>query len=125
MKAKVQDLEITSDCELTPQQAEKIRVIKDHYDALTICKEDLEQMIRELGGEYRQEVELIQTVLGFKEELSALRVISEIGCDMTVFDSAGKLCSWAGLVPANNESAGKKYSTHISKDGRYLNPFLV
>ena len=44
---------------------------------------------------------------------------------MTVFDSAGKLCSWAGLVPANNESIGKKYSTRISKGGRYLKPFLV
>ena len=44
---------------------------------------------------------------------------------MTVFDSAGKLCSWAGLVPTNNESAGRKYSTRISKGGRYLKPFLV
>lgn len=52
MEAKVQNLEIASDCELTPQQAEKIRVIKAHYDALAICKEDLEQMIRELGAEY-------------------------------------------------------------------------
>ncbi len=125
MKSKVQDLQIASDCELTPQQAEKIRVIKAHYDALAICKDDLEQMIRELGAEYSQEVELIQTVPGFKEELSALRVISEIGADMTTFDSAGKLCSWAGLVPANNESAGKKYSTRISKGGQYLKPFLV
>ena len=82
-------------------------------------------MIRELGAEYSQEVKLIQTVSDFKEELSALRVISEIGADMTLFDSAGKLCSWAGLVPTNNESAGRRYSTRISKGGRYLKPFLV
>ena len=44
---------------------------------------------------------------------------------MTVFDSAGKLCFWAGLVLTNNESAGRKYSTRISKGGRYLKPFLV
>ena len=103
---------------MTPEQAEKIRVIKAHYDALAICKEDLEQMIRELGAEYSQEVKLIQTVSGFKEELSALRVISEIGSAMTVFESAGKLCSWAGLVPTNNESAGRRYSTRISKGDR-------
>ena len=125
MEAKVQNLEIASDCELAPQQAEKTRVIKAHYDALDICKKDLEQMIRELGAEYSQEVKHIQTVPGFKEELSALQVISETGADMTVFDSAGKLCSWAELVLANNESAGKKYSTCISKGGRYLKPFLV
>ncbi|MBF0779371.1 IS110 family transposase, partial [Streptococcus cuniculi] len=125
MKNKVQNLEIAMDGILTPEQVEKIRVIKAHYDALTICKEDLEQMIRDLGQEYQKQVKLIQTVPGFKEELSALRVISEIGADMNVFDTAGKLCSWAGLVPANNESAGKKYSTRISKGGRYLKPFLV
>lgn len=122
---KVQDLERAIDGDLTPEQAEKIRVIKAHYDALAICKEHLEQMIRELGQEYQEQVKLIQTVPGFKEELSALRIISEIGVDMTIFDSAGKLCSWAGLVPANNESAEKKYSTRISKGRRYLKPFLV
>lgn len=125
MKDKIQDLEIAIEGDLTPEQAEKIRVIKAHYDALAICKEDLEQMIRELGCEYQEQVKLIQTIPGFKDELSALRIISEIGADMSIFESAGKLCSWAGLVPANNESAGKKYSTRISKGGRYLKPFLV
>ena len=125
MKDKIQDLEIAIEGDLTPEQAEKIRVIKAHYDALAICKEDLEQMIRELGREYQEQVKLIQTIPGFKDELSALRIISEIGADMSIFESAGKLCSWAGLVPANNESAGKKYSTRISKGGRYLKPFLV
>ena len=125
MKNKVQDLEIAMEGALTPEQAEKIRVIKAHYDALTICKEDLEQMIRKLGQDYQHQVRLIQTVPGFNDDLSALRIISEIGSDMTVFDSAAKLCSWAGLVPANNESAGKKFSTRISKGGKYLKPFLV
>ena len=68
---------------------------------------------------------MIQSVPGFKNSLTALRVISEIGIDMTQFPTAGHLCSWAGVVPANNESAGKKYSTRISKGGRYLKPLLV
>lgn len=52
MKNKVQDLEIDMEGALIPEQAEKIRVIQAHYDALAICKEDLEQMIRELGQDY-------------------------------------------------------------------------
>ena len=92
---------------------------------LPSVKKNLETMIRKLGQEYQEQVKLIQTVPGFKEELSALRIISEIGADMTVFNTAGKLCSWSGLVPANNESAGKKFSTCISKGGHYLKPFLV
>lgn len=125
MKNKVQDLKIAIEGEVTPEQAEKIRIIKEHYDALAVCKEDLETMIRKLGQEYQEQVKLIQTVPGFKEELSALRILSEIGADMTVFGTAGKLCSWGGLVPANNESAEKKFSTRISKGRHYLKPFLV
>lgn len=30
-----------------------------------------------------------------------------------------------GLVPANNESAGKKKSTRIAKAGEYLKPMMV
>lgn len=113
------------DDELSEEQAEKLRVIKAHYDAITLCKNDLEEMITELGKEYAHQQELIQSVPGFKNPLIALRIILEIGIDMDQFPTAGHLCSWAGVVPANNESAGKRYSTRISKGGRYLKPLLV
>lgn len=125
MKDKVQDLEIAVEGDLTPEQAEKIRVIKTHYNVLAICKEDFEKMILEIGKDYQEQVKLIQTVPDFKGELSALCVISEIGTDMTIFATSGRLCSLVGLVPSNNESAGKKYSTRISKGGRILKPFPV
>ena len=44
---------------------------------------------------------------------------------MTQFESDKQLVSWAGLSPANNESAGKKKSVRISKAGQYLKPLLV
>ena len=44
MKNKLQDLKIAMGGVLTSEQAEKIRVIKAYYDALAICKEDLEQI---------------------------------------------------------------------------------
>ncbi len=58
-------------------------------------------------------------------ELSAALILAEIGVDMTVFEDAKHLTSWAGLTPANNESAGKKKSVRISKSGQYLKPLLV
>ena len=125
MKASIEELELSMDGELSEEQAEKLRVIKAHYDAITLCKNDLEEMITELGKEYAHQQELIQSVPGFKNPLTALRIISEIGIDMNQFPTAGHLCFWAGVVPANNESAGKKYSTWISKGGRYLKPLLV
>ncbi len=44
---------------------------------------------------------------------------------MEAFLSAKHLCSWAGLTPANNESAGKKKSVRVSKAGCYIKPLLV
>jgi len=57
--------------------------------------------------------------------ISAMIIISEIGVDMSQFETDKQLCSWAGLAPANNESAGKKKSVRISKAGIYLKPLLV
>jgi Transposase IS116/IS110/IS902 family len=43
-------------------------------------------------------------------------LIAEVGVDMTAFPTAGHLCSWAGMSPGNNQSAGKRFS------GRTTNP---
>ena len=56
---------------------------------------------------------------------SAIITIAEISCDMSYFDSQRRLCSWAGLTPTNNQSAGKKKSVKISRAGVYLKPCLV
>jgi transposase len=56
---------------------------------------------------------------------SAITIIAEIGVDMSVFPTAKHLCSWAGLVPQNNESAGKKKTTRITRAGAYIKPLLV
>ena len=44
---------------------------------------------------------------------------------MSEYGSSRRLCSWAGLVPGNNQSAGKKKSVKISRAGVYLKPALV
>jgi hypothetical protein len=41
------------------------------------------------------------------------------------FPTSKHLCSWAGLTPQNNESAGKKKTTRISRAGAYIKPLLV
>ena len=58
-------------------------------------------------------------------EKSAITVISEIGNDVSRFASSKRLCSWVGLTPGSNESAGKKKSVLISRAGVYLKPALV
>ncbi|MEG2106535.1 MAG: transposase, partial [Clostridia bacterium] len=78
-----------------------------------------------IAEKYIPQINLISTVPGIKNPLSAIAIISEIGVDMSVFMTAKHLCSWAGLTPQNNESAGKKKSVRISRAGAYLKPLLV
>ncbi|WP_217697378.1 transposase [Virgibacillus dokdonensis] len=73
---------------------------------------------------YNPAVQLLETIPGIRRQ-SAIQIISEIGVDMSQFSSSKRLCSWAGLAPSSNESAGKKKSVKISRAGVYLKPALV
>jgi transposase len=125
MKEKLPELELAIDGFITPEQAGKIKVIKQHYEDLESRKADLESIILSLAESYSEEINLILTVPSFKNIFSAIAVVSEIGVNMDVFPTAKHLCSWAGLTPTNNESAGKKKSVRISRAGCYIKPLLV
>ena len=51
-------------------------------------------------------------------------IIAEIGIDMEPFKTAEHICSWAGLCPGNNESAGKRKSTSVTKGNPYIKSML-
>jgi hypothetical protein len=69
-------------------------------------------------------VNLVSTVPGI-QAFSSIAIIGEIGVDMSVFQTSRHLCSWAGLAPQNDQSAGKKKTTRISRAGAYIKPILV
>ncbi|BCJ87172.1 hypothetical protein skT53_21570 [Effusibacillus dendaii] len=125
MKRKLPELELAIDGLLTPEQAGKIKVIKQHYEDLESRKTDLEAIILSLAESYAEEINLILTVPSFKNLFSAIAVVSQIGVNMGVFPTAKHLCSWAGLTPPNNESAGKKKSVRISIADCYIKPLWV
>jgi transposase len=108
-----------------PQQAQKLKIIRSHMDFLQKLKQDVEAEIFLLADNYKPQIELLLTVPGIREPLTAIRIIAEIGADMSVFETAKHLTSWAGLTPQNNESAGKKKTTRIGKSGAYIKPLLV
>jgi transposase len=106
------------------EQAEKLRIIRSHMDGLELCKANLESLILSVAEKYLPQLNLVMTVPGI-QSFSAIAVISEIGVDMSVFPTSKHLCSWAGLTPQNNESAGKKKTTRIGHAGAYIKPLLV
>lgn len=125
MTKKLPELELAVDGYITPEQAAKLKIIKRHFEDLESRKVELEKLILALATPYQQELDLILTAPSFKNIFSAIAVISEIGVNMEAFPSSKHLCSWAGLTPTNNESAGKKKSVRVSKAGCYIKPLLV
>ena len=106
------------------EQSEKLKIIRAHMDSIETCKSNLESVILNIAEKYLSQINLVLSVPGIST-WSAIAVISEIGTDMSVFPTSKHLCSWAGLTPQNNESAGKKKTTRISRAGNYIKPLLV
>ena len=125
LKKKIPELRDAIDGYITPEQAGKLKVIKGHFEDLESRKAELEQLILALATPYQREINIILTAPGIKDTFTAIGIISEIGVNMEAFPSAKHLCSWAGLTPTNNESAGKKKSVRVSKAGCYIKPLLV
>jgi len=124
-KTPVSEIQAAIDGSICPEQAEKLKIIRSHMGNLELCKAELESVVLDIANQYLPQLELILTVPGISDPFMAISVIAEIGVDMSVFPTAKHLCSWAGLTPQNNESAGKKKTTRISRAGAYIKPLLV
>ena len=105
-------------------QSLKMGLAREHMEYLAelIAKTEKDLFIRILP--HMEMVNIISDMPGMNA-LSATLVIAEIGVNMDIFESSKHFASWAGLSPANNESAGKKKSNRVSKAGQYLKPLLV
>lgn len=124
MKATNEQVLAAVDGEICPEQAEKLRIIRSHMDGLELCKANLDSLILSVAEKYLPQLNLVMTVPGI-QSFAAIGILSEIGVDTSVFPSSKHLCSWAGLTPQNNESAGKKKTTRIGRAGAYIKPLLV
>ncbi len=123
-KTSIEKIQAAIDGLICSEQIEKLKIIRSHMNSLELCKTNLHSSIFTLAQQFRPQYELVMTVPGI-QLFSAIAIIAEIGVDMSVFPTAKHLCSWAGLVPQNNESAGKKKSTRIPRAGAYIKPLLV
>lgn len=124
LKATPQEILESIEGNLTKEQNSKMEICLDHYDYINKCVDKLEEAILPLVANYQNEINLLLTIPGV-QDVSAIYILSEIGSNMNVFVDDKHLCSWAGLTPQNNESAGKKKSVRISRAGVYIKPLLV
>ena len=102
----------------------KMNIASQHMDQIDSHVRRLETEMAIRCIPYATLINLLLDIPGISNH-SAMTIIAEIGTDMSVFETSKQLACWAGLAPANNESANKKKSVRISKAGSYLKPLLV
>lgn len=88
----------------------------------------LEQQIERFGEPIAQKLDKLLSAAQ-QQRLDAIpgvnrttieNIIAEIGPDMSVFPDEHHLCSWTGLCPGNEESAGKRLRSRTRKGNRWL-----
>jgi transposase len=95
-----------------------------HIDFLEDEIRKLDEEIKERMLPFDEDLKLLDTIPGVGRR-TAEQILAEIGTDMNQFPSAAHLCSWAGLSPGNNESAGKRKSGRTRKGNKKLRSALV
>jgi transposase len=85
---------------------EKMLANVDHLEHLI---NDIQVRLRSLLEPYEDAIDRLNEIPGI-DFISAYSIISETGPTLSTFPNTASLCSWAGVCPGNNESAGKRHS---------------
>lgn len=125
-KHPIVEIQAAVDGAICREQAAKLKICLDFIDEQEKRISKLDSEISRLAENYTAELQLIRTIPGSsKDPLTAIRLLSEIGANMSVFSTSKHLVSWAGCCPRNDSSAQKVKSTRISRAGSFLKPLLV
>lgn len=124
LKKKVPLLEKALDGKITGHHRFLLRMHLQNIQYIAKQIELLDAEIQRKMAPFQKESNLMQTIPGISE-VSASAILAEIGADMSQFPDEAHLCSWAGVSPGNNESAGKKKSGKTRKGNSSLKATLT
>jgi len=124
LKKKKADLQRALNGLIGPHQRLMLKTQLRHIDFLSDEIKRLDEEIKERMLPFDEDLELLDTIPGVGRR-TAEQILAETGTNMDQFPSAAHLCSWAGLSPGNNESAGKRKSGRTRKGNQKLRSALV
>lgn len=102
-------------------------MLESHYKLYQFLTEQVaafEERIAKAMEPYAAQVDLLISIPGI-DRLIAWHLLAELGIDLTAFPDAEHCCSWAGMVPGENESAGKRKSNRCRKGNKSLRRVLT
>jgi len=124
LKASLDELKESLTGIITPLQRELVLMVIEVIGEQTAQIAKVEALIKKYTKEaYDEAAKKLEAMPGIGTK-SAQAIIAEIGIDMSRFPTANHLCSWAGVVPGNNESAGKRKNAKSRKGNKHLKKTL-
>ena len=120
---RMDDILISVNGNLSLHQREFLSMMLEYLEQIERHKKLVEESIDAEIEKHSEALSLLCSIPDI-DVTSASAIIAEIGTDLSAFPSAEHICSWAGLAPGNNESAGKRKSARIGKGNNYLKSML-
>jgi transposase len=125
MRVKIPDLQMALEGRFDDHHALMCQLHLDHIDHLEAMTAELDAQVEEMMEPFRAARDLLTTIPGIGP-LAAAAVISETGADVReYFPGSAHLASWAGMCPANNESAGRHRPARRRNGNEHLQSLLV
>lgn len=124
LRSKIDRLALALDGSLAEHQRLLLRMHIRRLEEIGRDLAEVEAAIHAAIRPFAAQQALLVTIPGV-DALTAAAIVAEIGADMSVFGTAQRLAAWAGLCPANHESAGKQMRRGTRKGNPYLKATLV
>jgi transposase len=126
LRKKLPQLRLALEGDCTEHHRFLLRRLLSHLSYLESQSKQFSQRIAHrldelLSPEEQQRLDAIDGV----NRTTIENVIAEIGVDMTVFPDEHHLCSWTGICPGNEQSAGKRLRSRTRKGNRWLRRALA
>src|ERR1041384_605246 len=101
-----------------------LRLHLGQADGLQASIDELDREVGERLDPFRVSAQRVTQIPGIAD-VAAAAIVSEIGVDMSRFQTSAHIISWAGFCPKNDESAGKRRSTRLRQGAPWLQTLLV
>ncbi|WP_344830640.1 transposase [Nonomuraea dietziae] len=121
---KHEDLVAACDGRFTATHAAMCRLHLDAYDHTTGKIAELDGLVAEAAAAFEPVITRLMTISGIGRRTAEV-IVAETGADMSRFPTPEQLTAWAGLVPGNRESAGKRRRAVTRKGNKHLKAAMV